>query len=60
MVGATVHAGRQFLKSAESGASVWSGLEDSRHECIRQSRSQVSGNNVMHVEMYIIRLRKLS
>ena len=32
---ATAHAGRQFSKSVESGASVWRGLEDSRHERIR-------------------------
>ena len=52
---ATSRVGRQFSKSVESGASIWHGLEDSRHERIRY---QVSGNDVMHAEMYVTRLRR--
>ena len=47
---ATARAGRQFLKSVESGASIWHVLEDSRHQRICRPRSQASGNDVMHAD----------
>ena len=50
-----MRAGRRFLKSVESGASVRHGLEDSRHD---RSHYQASGNDIMHAEMYVIRLRR--
>ena len=40
--------GMQSSRFAESGASVWSGLEDSQHE--PYTRSQAPGNNAMHSE----------
>ena len=56
---ATARAGRQFSKSVDNGASIWRGLEDSRHENVYgRSHSQASGNDVMHAEMYVIRLRR--
>ena len=44
---ATARAGRQYSKNVDSGANVYG-----------RSRSQASGNDVMHAEMYIIRLRR--
>ena len=52
----TARAGRQYSKSVDSGGAFDTGWKIRGTNVYGRSRSQASGNDVIHVEMYVIRL----